>query len=325
MTILVGTVGQGIIRSADAGENWQRAGVNTGLHSDALVRCITNHPGRPEVVFTGTDKGLYKSEDAGQNWQLLKSPLSDYCVWALAIDSADPNLMYAGTGTPTPGAIFRSSDGGKTWEKRPVEVAAECPAVGVPRVTGIAIDPENHNDVWVGFEVDGLRRSTNGGDTWTKINGTAIPNLDIHNVAVAAGPPKTVVVVVNNDVFTSDDGGANWTPLGIREVFPMTYPRGILVQPGSPQTIFVTIGDTTPGRNGTVMRSKDTGKTWENLSLPVQPNTAMWVINAQPFEPNILFAGSRYGYLYRSDDGGDSWSKLWREFSEISSVMWMPN
>ena len=93
--------------------------------------------------------------------------------------------------------------------------------------------------------------------------------------------------------------------------------RGIMVKPDNPQTIFVTIGDTTPGRNGTVMRSTDTGKTWQNLSLPVQPNKAMWVVNAQPFNPQVIFAGSRYGYLYRSDDGGESWSKLWREFSEI--------
>jgi len=324
MTILVGTVGQGIIRSEDGGENWQRMGINSGLHSDALVRTVVNHPDHPEVVFTGTDKGLYRSEDGGKNWRVIDSSLRDYCVWALAIDRTDPNTMYAGTGTPDPATIFRSSDGGRNWEQRPVEVAKECPAVGVPRVTGIAIDPENRQDIWVGFEVDGVRRSTDGGDTWQKING-AIPNLDVHNVAVAAGPPKTVVVVVNNDIYTSEDGGNSWQAVGIKNVFPMTYPRGIMVKPDNPQTIFVTIGDTTPGRTGTVMRSTDTGKTWHNLSLPVQPNTAMWVVNAQPFNPQVIFAGSRYGYLYRSDDGGESWSKLWREFSEISSLLWMPN
>ena len=126
-------------------------------------------------------------------------------------------------------------------------------------------------------------------------------------------------------VFTSTDDGATWKALGIREVFPMTYPRGIMVQPGSPNVIFVTIGDTTPGRTGTIMRSTDTGKTWESLPLPVPPNTAMWVVNMQPSDPKVVFAGSRYGYLYQSQDGGDSWSKLWREFSEISSVVWMPN
>ena len=72
------------------------------------------------------------------------------------------------------------------------------------------------------------------------------------------------------------------------------------------------------------MRSTDTGKTWSSLPLPVQPNTAMWVVNTQPFDSQLMFAGSRYGYLYRSDDGGESWEKIWREFSEISSVTWIP-
>ena len=45
---------------------------------------------------------------------------------------------------------------------------------------------------------------------------------------------------------------------------------------------------------------------------------------AQPFAPQVVFAGSRFGYLYRSGDGGDSWEKLWREFSEITSVLTVP-
>ncbi len=323
MTILVGTIGQGIMRSADGGESWQRVGIGQGMHSDALVRTIASNPRRPEVVFAGTDKGLYRSEDAGQSWRLVDSPLSSYCVWALAVDPVEPQTMFAGTGTPTPATLFRSTDGGRRWEQRPAEIAEECPNVGIPRVTGIAIDPVNRRSIWVGLEVDGVRHSADGGDTWVTIDGN-IPNPDVHNVAVAGGPPKTVFVVVNNDVFTSTDDGATWKSVRIREVFPWSYPRGIMVQPGNPKVVFVTIGDTTPGRIGTVMRSKDAGKTWENLSLPVQPNTAMWVANIQPHDPQVVFAASRYGYLYRSDDGGDSWRKLWREFSEVSSVAWIP-
>ena len=295
-TILVGTVGQGIMRSADGGENWGRIGIGAGLHSDAMVRTLLNTAPSPEIIFAGTDKGLVRSDDAGKTWHQVDSPMNDYTVWALAADPGDPNLIFAGTGTPTPAALFRSSDAGKTWEKSSMEAAAECPNVGVPRVTGIAVDPMTHNDVWVGLEVDGLRHSSDGGDTWETING-AIPNPDVHNVAVAGGPPKTVVVVVNNDVYTSTDNGGNWDRLGIKEVFPYTYPRGILVQPGNSNNIFVTIGDSTPGRVGTVMRSQDTGKTWESLPLPVEPNSAMWVVNAQAAEPQVMFAGSRYGYM----------------------------
>ena len=276
---------------------------------------LLNHPRRPEIIYAGTDKGLYRSDDAGEKWRLLDSPLSAYAVWALARAPMDNEVMFAGTGTPTPANglplhRYRQS----SWQERPAGIAAECRNVGIPRVTGIAIDPADRHQIWVGIEVDGARHSTDGGDTWTAING-AIPNPDVHNVAVAGGPPKTVFIVVNNEVYTSTNAGSTWTPLHIREVFPWTYPRGIAVQPGNAKTVFVTIGDTTPGRTGAVMRSKDAGKTWENLSLPVQPNTAMWVVHLQATSyPNIVFAGSRYGYLYRSDDGGDTWVKSWREF-----------
>ena len=234
MTLLVGTVGQGIMRSADNGETWRRVSIDQGIHSDALVRCLANHPSRPELVHAGTDKGLYRSEDSGETWRLVPSPLSDYCVWAIAIDPVEPERMYAGTGGPSRATIFRSADGGSSWEQRPVEVAEECPAVGVPRVTGIAIDPEDRRNVWVGLEVDGVRRSTDGGDTWTSVNG-GIPNLDVHNVAVAAGPPKTVVVVVNNDVYTSSDDGATLELRGSQRSLSLGVPTGHHGATGQPQ------------------------------------------------------------------------------------------
>ncbi len=317
--VLVGTVGQGIMRSPDGGDTWQRVGANQGMYQNPMVRVLANHPQRPEVVYAGTERGLFKSDDSGQHWRRIESPLSEFSVWAIAVSPADPDLILAGTGTPTPVAMFRSTDAGETWERRPMDVVDECP-IGNPQMTGIAIDPTNPDSVWAGIEVDGLRHSSDGGVTWNKA-GQDIPNLDVHNVAVSAGPPKTVIVVVNNDVFTSTDDGATWTSVGIKTAFPYGYPRGIAVQPDNPNTIFVSIGDSTPGRIGTVMRSKDTGGTWENLPLPSPPNSAMWVVNLPSFNPQIAFAGSRYGHLYRSDDGGDSWSKLWREFSEISSVV----
>ena len=323
MTILVGTVGQGIMRSPDSGETWRRLGIDQGLHTDAMVRTLAVHPKSPSTIYAGTERGVYRSDDAGGTWRLEEGPLREHCVWALAIDPQRPQTMFAGTGTPAPARLFRSTDGGVTWDLRPMEAAEECINVGIPRVTGIAIDPAYTRKVWVGIEVDGVRYSADGGDTWASVNG-AIPNPDVHNVVVAAGPPQTVFVVVNNDVFTSTDDGATWKPVGIRERFPWSYPRGIAVHPDDPRVVLLTIGDTTPGSIGTVMKSTDTGVTWEELPLPVQTNTAMWVVNVQPFNAQVVFAGSRYGYLYRSDDGGSSWTKLQREFSEISSVVWVP-
>jgi photosystem II stability/assembly factor-like uncharacterized protein len=322
-TILVGTIGQGVMMSADEGESWTRASVRLGMHSDCIVKALVSDPRRPEVVYAGTDTGLYRTDSGGGAWRLMDTPMRGSMVWSVAIDPVDPNIMFAGTGTPSKPGIYRSTDAGQTWEQLAVEIAAECENVGIPRPTGIAIDPTDHRRVWVGLEVDGVRRSADGGETWTKVNGQ-IPNPDVHSVLVVAGPPRAVFTVVNDDVWRSIDDGATWQPARAREVFPWHYPRSIAVKPDDAKTVFLTLGDSTPGRVGTVMRSRDAGATWQNLGLPVQPNSAMWTVSMPAAAPDTVLAASRYGYLYRSDDGGDSWRKLWREFGEVSAVLWVP-
>jgi photosystem II stability/assembly factor-like uncharacterized protein len=319
--ILVGTIGQGVMMSTDDGGSWTRASVRQGMHSDCIVKALLADARRSGVVYAGTDIGLYRSDDCGARWRLLNTPMSGCMVWSVAIDPVEPSVMFAGTGTPSKPGIYRSTDEGKSWERLAVEIAAECPNVGVPRPTGIAVDPIDHRHIWVGLEVDGVRHSTDGGDTWTRVNGQ-IPNPDVHSVLVVAGPPKAVFTVVNDEVWRSTDDGKTWQAARAREVFPWHYPRGIAVKPNDSRTVFVTLGDSTPGRIGTVMRSRDAGVTWQSLELPVQPNSAIWTVSMSAAAPDTVFAASRYGYLYRSDDGGDSWRKLWREFGEVSSILW---
>ncbi|HWP58212.1 MAG TPA: hypothetical protein VNL14_10015 [Candidatus Acidoferrales bacterium] len=330
MTLFVGTIGQGVMHSTDSGNTWDRVRLRRGLHSDALVRCLAVHPKKPQTVFAGSDRGLYRTDDAGTTWEKIPSPLDDYYLWSLAIDPDEPEVMFAGTGTPTPAAIFRSTDGGRSWEKRPVEIAATCSNVGVPRVTGIAIDPLDRNNVWVGLEVDGVRVSRDRGETWEDAD-VHVNQNDVHNVVVSAGPPKTVIVVGNRDIHTSADDGATWEALGLQKSLPWKSPaeqiylRGIAVEPGNPRKIFLGVGDFTPGTTGAVLRSDDLMKSWKLLALPVSPNSSMWTFGTHPADGNVVFAASRFGYLYRSDDGGESWTKLKREFSEIAAVRWIPN
>lgn len=97
-TILVGTIGQGVMASADDGESWTRAGVRQGMHSDCIVRTLLPHPRRAEVVYAGTDMGLYASDDAGVRWRLLDTPMNGSMVWSMAY-------------------LYRSDDGGESWRK----------------------------------------------------------------------------------------------------------------------------------------------------------------------------------------------------------------
>ena len=131
-TILVGTIGQGVMMSADGGGAGPgpacvRACIRT---VSSRLSCPTR--GIPARVYAGTDMGLYKSDDGGAGWHLLDTPMNGSMVWSMAIDPVDSNVMFAGTGTPSQPGIFRSADGGKTWERLPVEIALDCPNVGIP-------------------------------------------------------------------------------------------------------------------------------------------------------------------------------------------------
>lgn len=329
LTIIVGTVGQSIMRSADNGKTWERVGPRRGFPYEALVRCLTVHPKQPTVVFAGTERGLYRSDDAGARWHLVDSVLNPHYIWALAMDPVEPNIMFAGTGTPTPAMIFRSTDGGRSWERPAVDVAAECENVGTPRVTAIAVDPEDRRNVWMGLEVDGARRSTDGGDTWADVE--VVHGKDVHNLAVTPGPPHTVFIVCNREIYKSTDNGATWETLGMQTSIPWEYPRsqtylrGIAVHPLCPDLLLLGIGDATPGTAGMVARSSNLGASWELVPPPVRPNSTIWTFGMHPSDPEIILAASRFGYLYRSDSGGRSWTKFEREFSEIAAVRWLPN
>jgi photosystem II stability/assembly factor-like uncharacterized protein len=325
MRLLVGTVGQSVVMSPDDGQRWLRQGPRQGMHSDAMVRTLVNHPTEPATVLAGTDRGIYRSTDGGETWQPARDgPLSGYTVWSIAFHPRDSKVLFAGTGIP--GAkVFRSRDGGATWQDLKVDVVEECDNVGIPRVTGIAIDPTDPRHVWASIEVDGVRHSADGGETWTRVDPAAIPNPDGHGVVVAPGPPKTVFVVVNNEIYASQDDGGTWQPVGARERFaPYRHVRAMMVDPFDPCAAWVTVGDATPGETGALMRTRDLGRSWQAVTMPVEPNSSMWVVHAQPDSRDLLMAASRYGYLYRSHDGGKSWEKLRRELSEVASITWVP-
>lgn len=318
VSICVGTVGQGIWQSSDGGEQWAR--VTNGISFETEVRAFAVHPQRPEVIFAGTDQGLYRSDNAGKSWTWMEGSLDVFHIWALAINPHEPEIMYAGT---RPSAIFRSVDGGVHWQQLSVDLAKECPAVRIPRVTALIIDPIEPSTLWAGIEVDGVRRSTDAGETWDQPM-AGLTNPDIHGMAISAGPTKTLWVSTNSDIFRSLDNGASWQPIGARQLFPYTYCRGLLAQADHSNTIFAGIGDYTPGSTGSIQRSTDGGQSWYAPPLSVEPNTAMWCLGGHATDPRFIVAASLYGYLYCSADGGDSWTKLRREFSEVRAVMWTP-
>ncbi len=277
------------------------------------------HPHEPQTVIAGTDDGLFCSKDSGKRFERIESPMNGKQVWRIAIDPVDPQTIFAGT---CPSALFRSRDGGQHWEPLQVDLAETCPAVRIPRVTSLVVDPSDRQVVWAGIEVDGVRRSVDGGDTWTTINGT-LNDPDIHDIAVR--PSGEVLVSTPGDIFVSSDTGESWRGLGVRDAFEFPYCRGLALKVDNPDVVFVATGDAAIGSTGAVQRSLDGGASWQQPPLPVAPNAPIWAFVTHPSTPNLIASCSHYGELFISEDSGNTWGKTQREFTEIRAFVMMPN
>ena len=203
-------------------------------------------------------------------------------------------------------------------------MSLECINVEAPRVLSVAIDPSDANVVWAGVEVDGVRRSLDGGETWTSIT-NGITDPDTHGVVVSTATPKTGFTNTASEIFTSIDMGESWQPMGARQFFPMPYIRSMILKVDDPKVMFCGNGDGPFGEAGTLQRSLDQGHTWETMPLPEEPNTPIWAFAVNRADPDLIFCCSKWGQIFSSKDGGDSWGKVRREFSETRAIAWQPN
>jgi photosystem II stability/assembly factor-like uncharacterized protein len=284
------------------------------------MQAIVAHPSEPHTVFAGGDTGLFVSHDGGATWKRIGSQGEVPTIWSLAIDPRDPRVLFAGT---RPAGVYRSRDGGQRWERLAVDIAKEC-SIGTPFVTSVMVDPDDQRTMWAGVEIDGVFRSRDGGDTWTHVE-TGLYDPDIHAMAIAATAPKRVYASTAREVFASVDLGETWQPLGIKDKWPLPYARGIAVKADDPGVLFAGCGETTTGEKGYVLRSTDLGKTWETLQFPTPANSTIWGLATHPADANRILAFSLFGEVYISDDAGDSWRKIAREFGEIRAAAWLPN
>jgi hypothetical protein len=324
-TILVATAGQGVLRSSDDGQTWSRIGLKQGIEFDSVVRCLAVRPDDPLVVYAGADAGLARSTNAGVGWERVDSPFNDQQVWSVAIDPHQPSSVIVGTGAPARAVLYRTDDAGRSWDRLPPELPEHCAGVSKPRILTVAWDHVDGKTAWFGVEEGGLWCSPDRGDTWERVDGRpdGVTNSDVHCIVILDGPPKTHIVAVVNALFVSRDDGHTWRRTDTKEAYGIYYTR-VVAPLADGSAVLLGIGDGTPGTTTKILRSDDLGDNWTECTLDTPANSTVWAFGTHPADPRLVFAGTKYGHLFRSVDGGRTWAKEWREFPEITDVAWTP-
>ncbi|HVX10658.1 MAG TPA: hypothetical protein VHC22_05720 [Pirellulales bacterium] len=313
--LFLGTVGEGVWRSTDGGETWNRA--SKGMFVECDVRALAVHPTRPEVLYAGTNEGVYRTQNGGDDWTLLGGPLDKLVTWVLLVVPHASDTLFAGTRPPL---IFRSTDAGRNWHKTDALPAQECPGILFNRVTTLRTDPFERERLWAGVEIDGVWTSRDGGASWNRV-GQGLSSADIHGLAIVPrGDRRVLLATTNNDLNISHDDGHTWQPQKVGRQFGYDYCRGLVQRPDRPEVLFLGNGDGPPGSIGAAWRSLDGGGSWHKLALPVVPNSTIWDFAFNPASPDNVYAYSVSGEVYHSADGGERWRKLPREFGEIRAI-----
>ena len=277
-------------------------------------------PHRPARVYCGTfETGLWYSDDAGLSWHPIGAALPHAAVMAVAVSPLEGEngmgVLWAGT---EPSALYRSEDGGRTWEeKSTLQAIPSKPTWSFPprpwthHVRWIEPDPIVADRLFVGIELGGVMRSLDGGDTWEDRK----PNsqYDCHTLSTHPQAPGLLYEAAGGGFAESRDGGATWQrdDSGRRH----HYLWGLAVDPGDPTTVVLS---GSPGPRGAhnnetaeaQLYRRSSNEPWQPLTdtLPAPKGTRAYVLATHRAEPGVFYAATK-GDLYRSADGGLQWEQ----------------
>ncbi|MEM9208204.1 MAG: hypothetical protein AAGA61_03065 [Pseudomonadota bacterium] len=224
--------GDGVYKSTDAGKSW----TNIGFEDVLQIGEIRVHPEDPDTVWVAAqgnayqpaeNTGVYKSSDGGATWRRVLEPVNDASgAVDLALDASNPRVLYAalwdrertawslrsgGAGS----GIWRSTDGGETWER----LTEDLPE-GMGKI-GVAVSPSKPGRVWAIVEAEGdaggLYRSDDGGDSWSQVNKERVLRArSWYYMHIFADPNDAdTVYVLNAPFLKSIDGGKTFTQISV--------------------------------------------------------------------------------------------------------------
>src|SRR5229473_3282688 len=231
------TVQSGLYRSRGGESPWEAIG--DGLPPAPEVRAIAVHPARPATVFAGTQAGVYRSEDHGDRWVRLDAPAPGLAVWSLLLHPRDPDTVFAGY---EPAAIYRSTDGGGSWECVTEGLYVVDDAVDLH---GVLVSPAQPRTVHVIGRI-GMFRGEDRGARWQHVS---LPPLTLRGtycraLTLAPDDPGTFYLGAGSGfdgdegaLLLSRDGGRAWRRLDLGAK-PGSTLFGVAVDAATPARVY---------------------------------------------------------------------------------------
>jgi photosystem II stability/assembly factor-like uncharacterized protein len=324
-----GSTGGGVWKTTDGGIFWEN--ISDGFFKRASVGAIAVAPSDSNVIYVGMGEttirgnvshgdGVYKTTDGGKTWIHLGLEDTRH-IGKIRIHPQNPDLVYVAAlghahGPNNERGIYRSRDGGKTWE----HVLFRSEDTGSH---DLAMDPNNPRILYAVFwrarrlpytlqsggEGCGIFKSTDGGDTWTEITRKpGLPKGVVGKIGIAVSGARTdrlwaTVEAEDGGVFRSDDGGETWEQLSKdRDLWKRPwYYQHIFADPQDPETIWIL--------NEDCFKSNDGGRTYVKIATPHGDHHDLWI---DPHNTQRIIMGHDGGACV-SFNGGQTWSSLYNQ------------
>jgi len=262
--------GDGVYKSIDGGQSWSHVGLEKTRHISEVVI----HPNNPDVVFVaaqgalhgpGEERGIYKSSDGGKSWKKVLYVDENSGASSLSIDYHNPRILYAAT-----------------WQHRRLPWKVESGGPGCA--------------IW---------KSTDGGESWSKISEGLPKEMGKIGVSVSRANPNRIYAIVEAEkskagLYRSDNGGASWAHLSNDQNITSRswYYMEVFADPQNADIVYVL--------NAPMMRSIDGGKTFSNISVGHGDTHDLWI---NPHNNKNMILGDDGGAEI-SFNSGKSWSSL---------------